>query len=229
MTTTTTTTHTTSTGPVDDVVATIERSLCGPRRARKDAVREVRDGLEDAVEGYRDAGWEDTEAQRRAVADFGDPHEVAAELSDELVGAYGRRVATRMGVAFVSLVLLWDSLWVTGAARPEPMPEAATVFGRLVDGLSVLAAAGCVVAVLLSVWRARRGLGAARVTRAVGMLGLGALAGIGACTVLMNVLKASQGPGVYAYPATYAVMAVTVGVVLWVLVCGRRCLRLDPW
>lgn len=206
-------------------IGTLERSVRGPGRARAELLREVRDGLEDAVDAYREAGLDPVEARRRAVQDFGDAREVAAALQEELAAGYGRGAAARMAVAFPALVVLWDLVWATGS-QPGGTPPAAGILARLIDGLSFTAAAACGIALVLLWSRGRRGVPAARVTTGVGVLGLCTLAGVGGGSVLLNVLNTGRAASAYSDPPAFGVLAVTVGVAAWLCVSGQRCLRL---
>ncbi|MGW7538372.1 permease prefix domain 1-containing protein [Amycolatopsis sp. NPDC054798] len=74
----------TKTSPIDGYLAELDRALVGRRGAKADLLAEARDGLLDAAEAYREGGWSETEAQRRAVADFGQIREVAGDYQAEL-------------------------------------------------------------------------------------------------------------------------------------------------
>ncbi|PRX45389.1 hypothetical protein B0I33_10952 [Prauserella shujinwangii] len=215
-------------GPVDTVTDTLARSLRGPHRARREMVREVRDGLGDATEAYQATGLSPAEAERRAVADFGDPQQVAGELQAELTARYGRRTAALMAVAFPGLVLLWDLLW---ALDPTPDGRAlephAALLARAVDLLSLAAAGGSLV-VAATLWLgARRGSRPELVTRGAGLLAFGTLAAVGGTSVLLNVLSgADRADATYDSPLAVVVAATTGCVACWLAVSGHRCLRL---
>jgi hypothetical protein len=208
----------------DDVLGTLERSLRGPRRARADMIREVRDGLEDAAAAYRESGLDGREARRRAHADFGDPRDVAAGLQVELTARYGRRTAAGMALAFPALVLLWDSLWVVDTKAPRLSPVSAWL-SRAIDALSLTCAVTCGVAVLLLWLGARRGVRVDVVTRGVGLLSLCALVGISASSVLMNVLSAGH-KWIFGERLVQGVLLTTVLVAVWMAVSAHRCLLL---
>jgi hypothetical protein len=96
--------------PRDGVLAQISAELRGPRRARTDLLNELRDGLDDATDDLLAAGLDTAEAQNRAVAEFGDPVDLARELQAELTGAQARRTA--LAVALVSLLI--EAAWHWG-------------------------------------------------------------------------------------------------------------------
>lgn len=212
--------------PVSATVATLQRSLHGPRRARQEMVREVRDGLADAVTSYRDAGLSPSHARHRAVADFGDPGRIAAELQAELGARYGRRAAARMALAFPGLMLLWDSVWAFGDISPRQPSPTVTLLATVVDVLSLTAAAGCLIA-LAGLWfGARRGVRPHRVTRGVGFLALGTFVSVGGGSVMLQFVDDTSVSQVYSTPHAQAVVATTVCVAVWVVVSAHRCLRL---
>lgn len=212
--------------PVAATVATLQRSLRGPRRARQEMVCEVRDGLADAVESYRDAGLSHDRARHRAVADFGDPGQIAADLQSELAARYGRRAAARMALAFPGLMLLWDSVWAFGDVSPRPPSPTVTLLATVVDVLSLTAAVGCLIA-LAGLWLgARRGMRPNRVTRGVGFLALGTFVSVGGGSVMLQFVNGTSVSQVYSTPHAQVVVATTVCVAVWVVVSAHRCLRL---
>ncbi|MEK8108104.1 permease prefix domain 1-containing protein [Micromonospora sp. M12] len=56
---------------VDEHLRELADRLAGPARLKSELLTEARHGLLDAVEAYRDSGVPPTEAQRRAVVEFG--------------------------------------------------------------------------------------------------------------------------------------------------------------
>ena len=50
--------------------ALLERALAGPRRAKRELLREVRDHLTDSVESYGDAGLDEAAARGWTVVDM---------------------------------------------------------------------------------------------------------------------------------------------------------------
>ncbi|MEU6645379.1 permease prefix domain 1-containing protein [Saccharomonospora sp. NPDC046836] len=213
--------------PVTATIRTLQRSLRGPRRARAEMVREVHDGLADAVEGYRDAGLPLAEAQFRAVADFGDPRHVAAELQAELAARYGRFAAARMAIAFPMLMLLWDQIWAGDPATAHAQATTATtLLADLIDVLSLTAAAGSLLARARLSLGARRGVDPDRVTRGIGFLALCTLVSIGGGSILLNLVNDWPDEGLYDTPLAIGVFLTTVSVAIWVGVSGHRCLLL---
>jgi hypothetical protein len=89
-------------------VAALDAALAGPRRAKRGMLREVSDHLEDAVAAYRRAGQDDTEAEQRAVADFGTVPEVAPGFQTTLALASARRTALMLLAGLSIQPFLWD-------------------------------------------------------------------------------------------------------------------------
>lgn len=105
--------------PIDAYVAGLGRALRGPRRLRRDLVAEARDGLVDAAEAYEEAGLARPEAERRAVADFGDVAEIAPGYQAELTVAQGRRTVLMLIAVVAAQPLLWRGWWPWFKSYPE--------------------------------------------------------------------------------------------------------------
>ena len=91
--------------PVEDYLATLTSALHGPARAKAAMMREVRDGLVDAVEAQTRFGVPHVQAARRAVRDFGTADEVAPSFQRELTIAQTRRTARVAAVTVPVLVV----------------------------------------------------------------------------------------------------------------------------
>lgn len=126
-------------GAVDPTqyVVRLGAALVGPRRARRDLLREVADHLEDASEAYVRAGLTEAEAGARAVADFGTVAEVAPGLQTTLAVASSRRTVALLLTVLGVQPFLWDSglaglLGLDGAAS-EPSGRVYAVLDGLVE------------------------------------------------------------------------------------------------
>lgn len=86
----------------------LDGALTGSGRLRRDLLREVADHLEDATDAYRRAGYDATEAQARAVADFGPVDEVAPGFQTTLAVGSARRTALLLLVVLGAQPFLWD-------------------------------------------------------------------------------------------------------------------------
>jgi len=136
--------------PIDGYVAELSRALHGPRRAKRDLIAEVRDGLIDAAEAYQAAGLDRPEAERRAVAEFGTVGEIAPGLQEELAAATGQRLGALLFLSAPLMALAWYVIWrfdpVEVVGRPAgwfgPVARAMDLmqFGiGVLGGLAVLA------------------------------------------------------------------------------------------
>jgi hypothetical protein len=94
--------------------APIEETLCALAArmpplgvSRRSMLREVRDGLEDAAEAYRAAGLDPDSAVRRAVADFGEVEDVAAEFTELTLARAGQNAALALGPGYLGVLGAW--------------------------------------------------------------------------------------------------------------------------
>jgi hypothetical protein len=131
---------------IEDVLAELRSRLAwAPGRA--DLLAEVRDGLTDAADWYRRAGWSAAQAETRAVADFGDLQPVVAAYADRDVARSARWTALALGPGY--LVCLSGWLVATRLAGSTADPGTGIdgwVFG-LLGLVAVLVAAGGMFAV----------------------------------------------------------------------------------
>jgi hypothetical protein len=137
---------TTRPGPIESYLAGLRRRL--PRgRSGHDVLTELRDGLEDAAEAYRSAGLAPVEAERRAVADFGDAEEIGDLCRTEVEAAAGFRAAVVVAVGYPLILGLWGGYYdlfgsVSRWDNGEPVGSAFTAVG----------AVGFVLALLTCLW-----------------------------------------------------------------------------
>jgi hypothetical protein len=102
-------------------VGELDRALVGPRRVRRDLVREARDHLEDATEALHRAGHARSDAERLAVADFGDLDEIVPAFQTTLAVAASRRTAWMLFAVLAIQPLLWDG--PLGVHDEHPTPD----------------------------------------------------------------------------------------------------------
>ncbi|SEP52659.1 permease prefix domain 1-containing protein [Amycolatopsis saalfeldensis] len=93
---------------IDEYLEDLDRRLIGCRSAKADLLGEAGDGLRDAAEAYRAGGWSDDEAERRAVADFGEAGVVAGDYQAELSMHSGVRTLWKLIVGIPAMSLGWD-------------------------------------------------------------------------------------------------------------------------
>ncbi|MFD0557746.1 hypothetical protein FB566_3032 [Stackebrandtia endophytica] len=113
---------------IDRRVAELAARLNGSRRATADILREVRHGLTDAAQGYRDDGMPPEEAARAAIDEFGEPTELAREFQVELVSRQ-----TRLALGFVAASgpvseVLSRIQWSNSSYAPVSAPPEYTYF-----------------------------------------------------------------------------------------------------
>ena len=208
---------------ITELVAVLDRHLRGPRRAKDDLLAEIRDGLHDAAEAYRATGLTPEEAERRAVVEFGSPHELAVEFQAELTVAQSRRTCLALFLLPL-LVVGWDMVWLV---RPGGalLPEAGSL-ARGFDLTALLAAIGAGLTLLGSRW-ARRPHDSTWLARVTGTMAVAALlANLVVIALMLTVDPARARADVMAWPAVLVgwVFSATALVVLFR--SALRCLRL---
>ncbi|WP_043639286.1 permease prefix domain 1-containing protein [Nonomuraea candida] len=105
---------------IDDYVAKLDGALRGPRRPKRDLVVEARDSLLDTADALEADGLDRAEAERVAVAEFGEVSEIAPGYQAELTAAAGRRMGVLLFVSVPITVAMWSVLW-----RMYPATDAA--------------------------------------------------------------------------------------------------------
>ncbi|MET8090998.1 permease prefix domain 1-containing protein [Micromonospora sp. NPDC005220] len=172
---------------VDEHLRELAARLRGPARLKSGLLTEARHGLLDAVEAYRESGVPPTEAQRRAVVEFGSPAQLLPSWQAELAVAALRGLSLRMlavaGVGVAAGDLTWrGASWSDG---PRP-PAGYLLLSNSVDWIWMSTLLLAVVG-LLVVWASARSPrpGLALMQRAVGagLTGLLALAMLTGCAL----------------------------------------------
>ncbi|MFI6240780.1 permease prefix domain 1-containing protein [Micromonospora sp. NPDC050795] len=183
---------------VDEHLRELAARLQGPARLKSDLLTEARHGLLDAVEAYRESGVPPTEAQRRAVADFGSPAQVLPSWQAELAVGALRGLSLRMlavaGVGVAAGDLTWrGASWSDG---PRP-PAGYLLLSNSVDWIwmstLLLSVAGLLV-VRASARAPRPGLALAQRAVGTGLTGaliLGMVAGAALFTWSLNLWDAA--------------------------------------
>ncbi|GAA2857275.1 permease prefix domain 1-containing protein [Nonomuraea rubra] len=96
---------------IDDYVAELDGVLSGPHGPKRDLVVEARDSLVDTADALEADGLERAEAERQAVAEFGEVHEVAPGYQAELTAVAGRRLGVLLFISVPITVAMWSVLW----------------------------------------------------------------------------------------------------------------------
>lgn len=95
-------------GPaVDAYLSAVAATMHGPPRARRDVLAELRAGLLDAIDAHRSAGLTADAAAKAAIAEFGDPRQVADAFRPHLAMTQARRVALALVATGPPVGLLW--------------------------------------------------------------------------------------------------------------------------
>ncbi|WP_214406517.1 permease prefix domain 1-containing protein [Pseudonocardia lacus] len=209
--------------PVDAHLAELDRSLRGPDKARRDIVREVRDGLADAVDAYRRAGLDPHAAARRAVRDFGPVDDVVGLYQDELAAGQGRRTALLLAIALPALMLGWDFVWRSGLAPGPPAPAAVKVLAGVQDAAVAVIAAAALAIVALTF---RRTCSPRRVAAAATVATIVAVVVCGGAAIAMSLVNLDQAWGrLTAQPACMLAYAVSIAVMVQLNRSAVRTLR----
>jgi hypothetical protein len=134
--------------PVDTYLAALSRSLAGPRRRKADLLAEARDHLADATEALEADGLDRYDAEREAVADFGDLEDVVPGYRAELAISQSRRTAMMLFLALMIQPIVWQAgAW---AWNQDPVdPSALNSFLQdFVRAVGMVAIAGAVLSVV---------------------------------------------------------------------------------
>lgn len=103
---------------VADYLAAVTTQLTGPPSARAAVTDELRDGLLEALETHQARGCSQAEATAAMIAEFGDPHTVAAAFGPELGAVQARRVAVGLLATGPLVGLAWIAAVVVNALPP---------------------------------------------------------------------------------------------------------------
>jgi len=141
---------------IEAYLCQIAAALPGPARNRDDIIAELRSGLLDAADAYCAGGYTPGEAAAAAVAEFGDPRQVAAAFRPEIAARQARRLA----LTLITTGPLIGLLWITAATAshvairdappwhwpgmPPAAPVAVPLFGAIF--LTFVSAAAATVA-----------------------------------------------------------------------------------
>ncbi|MGW5358886.1 permease prefix domain 1-containing protein [Actinopolymorpha pittospori] len=184
---------------VDSYVRTVGRRLRGPVGTRRELMRELADGLDDATEAHVRSGLPVAAAQARAVRECGPVDALVAAYQPELAASQGRRTSMLLALLMPGLVLLWDVPWMFAGAWNAPAPRAVLVLSDVIT-YTGLAAGGCaLLALAFFVAGARLRWSVAKLTGAVGLLGVVVLALTLTCSAAMAVLNPGDTVAVFAW------------------------------
>jgi hypothetical protein len=158
---------------IDEYLGELDRRLHGCGRFKADLLEEARDGLHDAADAYRAGGWNDEEAERRAVADFGPAAVVAHDYQAELGMLSGVRTLWKLVIGVPAMQILWDYARILTFGEwtklPTPSPAWYMVIMRVSHGAVFVVPVIGVLALLGTRWLSRR-LDGVRLSRFCGAL-----------------------------------------------------------
>jgi hypothetical protein len=211
------------TDPVATHIAELSRELRGPARARRSMLTEVRAGLLDAADAYRESGLEPRAAASRAVGDFGNVREIAPLFQDELTARQGRWLALQLGLTFPGMVLAWDVLWSSGTGWRHPVSPLIAVLARGQDVISVAVGFALLALFVLSFRRSASPRALTRTIAITGLVGASVAAGL---AVVMNVVAwPDHTTTLAAGPAAVPAFGTSALVLVLVIVAAVRALR----
>jgi len=184
---------------IDTYLGELDRRLHGCGRFKADLLEEARDGLHDAADAYRAGGWDDVEAERRAVADFGPAAVVARDYQAELGMLSGVRTLWKLVLGVPAMQIAWDYARILTFGEwtklSTPSPEWYMVITRVSHGAVFLVPVVGLLALLGIRWLSRRldGTGLARfcgilIALAVG-LNIGSIGLLIAATGVVDVSR----------------------------------------
>ncbi|NES14277.1 MULTISPECIES: permease prefix domain 1-containing protein [Micromonospora] len=141
---------------VEERLRELAGRLRGPAGLKADLLTEARHSLQDAVEAYREGGLSRAEAERRAVAEFGSPAQLAPGYQAELAAGALRRLAVRALAVAVTLMAGGDLTWrgASWTEGPRP-PEGYRLLSASLNGIWGLVAALALAGLLLGIVAAR--------------------------------------------------------------------------
>jgi hypothetical protein len=218
---------------IDDYVAALGRRLRGPRRLKRDLLAEARDGLADAAEALRADGLDRDEAERIAVAEFGDVAEIAPGYQAELAACQGRRTAALLFLSVPVTTLMWSALWRLHPWRPADPADIPAWFMPLAQGVDLVQAATGIAGALalLALGRAARRARRSRLldprvlTRGLGVLILVQMPLVALASTALSSAAATSIEALEQYPPAQAVTLISTLLGAWQLASALRCLH----
>ncbi|GAA3459704.1 permease prefix domain 1-containing protein [Saccharothrix longispora] len=213
---------------IDDYVTALDRRLRGPAALKDDLLAEARDSLVDAADAHRSRGLPDTDAQRRAVTEFGPVTTVARDYQGVLGLAHGTRTLRTVILVLPLAHLLWElnrRFWI-GAWDPfaAPPPDWYLLVARANDAASWVAAGAALLALLTGRALARLGVGATTLARLAGAVAAVAVGAASTGNLSIMVATAHLDPSrLLMPPPVLAASLVSLLVLARLAVLARRC------
>jgi hypothetical protein len=211
---------------VGDYLTRLAAGLAGSHRARAAILAELTDGLIEAVDAHVRGGMDCGSAARAAVAEFGDPRELARLMVTEQAGATAHRVG--LGLVLTGPVVggVWLVAWMSrsGLGLADQIGVVLSRFPVFVVVLGLGVPAAVLAATAGAGPLMRRLALAPRRTVGLAMLAAGA-AVVGDSTLLTGVAIARGPTGGWSWPLAVAV-AVSLTRLTAAGTAAHRCARL---
>ncbi|MFD5094713.1 permease prefix domain 1-containing protein [Amycolatopsis thailandensis] len=132
---------------IEAYIGDLDRRLSGSAGAKADLLTEAKDGLTDAAEAYRAGGFDEAEAESRAVADFGPADLIARDYQAELGLRRDIRVLWELIVGVPLLILGWDLARVFSSGDWSRLGQPPSWYFRAIGTADTLAALSPMIAI----------------------------------------------------------------------------------
>ena len=213
---------------VTDYLAAIAAQLPGPPSARVAVTDELRDGLREALQTHQARGCSQAEATAAAIAEFGDPHTVAAAFGPELGAVQARRVALALLVTGPLVGLAWITTVAVNALPPWRHQLIGPWLALPLVGLALAVAGPALGLTVAATGRLGRRLGRVvhRATLPPTAAAVAALAAVVADLTLLGILTghALTSPGSYVWAPIIVAASASLTRVTLAGRAARRCL-----
>ncbi|MBB6373202.1 hypothetical protein BKA01_000424 [Pseudonocardia eucalypti] len=211
---------------MDTLLRRLDARLYGPRRARRELLAEVADGLADAERRYAEAGY-GTEAARRAAAEeFGDPDTLVPVYQAELTASQGRRTALLLLFGLPVASRLWGLLWSVVPRQAPPTPAEVAWLYPMYQAATLVSVMGAVLGLALLVRGARRGRSPGAVVVLLGVAGALAVALNLTASVSHAIVARSPAEVIENSPLAVVIYVVTVLAMALVATAAWRSIAL---
>ncbi|EMD27480.1 permease prefix domain 1-containing protein [Amycolatopsis azurea] len=206
---------------IEAYLGELRTRLDGPVTAKRDLLREARDGLNDAADAYRDGGWSEDDAQRRAVEDFGPVHLIARDYQAELGMHSGTRTLWKLILGVPMMQLAWELArkWTFGEwSQLAPTPGWYRYIAQFTHGSVFIVPVLGVIALVCMRWLSRR-MDGVKLVKSISVL-IGEAVGLNLLSVALLVIATGL------IDASRLFLSVPCGIlmILWVVVSVRLAL-----
>jgi len=206
---------------IEAYLGELRTRLDGPVTAKRDLLREARDGLNDAADAYRDGGWSEDDAQRRAVEDFGPVHLIARDYQAELGMHSGTRTLWKLILGVPMMQLAWELArkWTFGEwSQLAPTPGWYRYIAQFTHGSVFIVPVLGVIALVCMRWLSRR-MDGVKLVKSISVL-IGEAVGLNLLSVALLVIATGL------IDASRLFLSVPCGImmILWVVLSVRLAL-----